>query len=66
MLLILFLTFFFTTALDIAHSDFSTSEDWVRLGTVLGQPVPVQDRTSPPPREPQINFNQRLKKYKKM
>ncbi|XP_045772511.1 G-protein coupled receptor Mth2-like [Maniola jurtina] len=55
------------TPLDIAHSDFSTaSDDWVRLSTVLGQPLPVQERPSPSPREPQINYNQRLKKYKKI
>lgn len=54
------------TPLDMAHSDFSTSDDWVRLGTVLGQPIPVQERTSSPPRETPVNFNQRLKKYKKI
>ncbi|XP_026492342.2 G-protein coupled receptor Mth2-like [Vanessa tameamea] len=54
------------TPLDVAHSDFSTTDDWVRLGTVLGQPVTVQERSTPPPRETQVNFNQRLKKYKKI
>ncbi|KAJ0176751.1 hypothetical protein K1T71_007930 [Dendrolimus kikuchii] len=55
------------TPLDMAHSDFSTTDDWVRLGTVLGQPLPVHERTSPQPREPPpVNLNQRLKKYRKI
>ncbi|XP_075978034.1 G-protein coupled receptor Mth2-like [Anticarsia gemmatalis] len=53
------------TPLDLTHSDFSTSDDWVRLGTVLGQPLPAHEPTSPP-REAPVNFNQRLKKYKKI
>ncbi|XP_047029890.1 G-protein coupled receptor Mth2-like [Helicoverpa zea] len=54
------------TPLDLTHSDFSTSDDWVRLGTVLGQPLPVHETTASPPREAPSNFNQRLKKYKKL
>ncbi|XP_038209974.1 G-protein coupled receptor Mth2-like [Zerene cesonia] len=49
--------------LDLTHSDFSTSDDWVRLGTVLGQPVPAAERS---PTHDHVNFNQRLKKYKKI
>lgn len=52
------------TPLDMAHSDFSTSDDWVRLSAVLGQPVTNQEQTSP--REAPTNFSQRLKKYKKI
>ncbi|KAF9797375.1 hypothetical protein SFRURICE_005851, partial [Spodoptera frugiperda] len=52
------------TPLDLTHSDFSTSDDWVRLRSVLGQPVP--ETTSSPPQEAPTNFNQRLKKYKKL
>ncbi|XP_068633297.1 G-protein coupled receptor Mth2-like [Battus philenor] len=54
------------TPLDLAHSDNSTSDDWVRLGTVLGQPLPAHERAASPPRESTINFSQRLKKYKKI
>ncbi|KAJ8721966.1 hypothetical protein PYW08_004368 [Mythimna loreyi] len=54
------------TPLDLTHSDFSTSDDWVRLGTVLGQPLPLHEPTSSPPVEAPTNFNQRLKKYKKL
>ncbi|CAG4969539.1 unnamed protein product [Parnassius apollo] len=54
------------TPLDMAHSDNSTSDDWVRLSTVLGQPVLPQERAASPPREIVANFNQRLKKYKKI
>ncbi|KAJ8731514.1 hypothetical protein PYW07_004678 [Mythimna separata] len=54
------------TPLDLTHSDFSTSDDWVRLGTVLGQPLPVHEPTASPPVEAPTNFNQRLKKYKKL
>ncbi|XP_022122149.2 G-protein coupled receptor Mth2 [Pieris rapae] len=50
--------------LDLTHSEFSTSDDWVRLNTVLGQPVAVTETS--PTREPRVNFNQRLKKYKKL
>ncbi|KAL0838988.1 hypothetical protein ABMA28_016985 [Loxostege sticticalis] len=53
------------TPLDMAHSDFSTSDDWVRLGTVLGQTIAPHERPSSPP-DTQNNFNQRLKKYKKI
>ncbi|VVD04698.1 unnamed protein product [Leptidea sinapis] len=52
--------------LDLNHSDFSTSDDWMRLGTVLGQPLPVHQHDRSPTQEPLINFNQRLKKYKKI
>ncbi|OWR52401.1 G-protein coupled receptor Mth2 [Danaus plexippus plexippus] len=55
--------------LDMAHSDFSTSDDWVRLSTVLGQQLSVQERSASPPREQQpiqMNFTHRLKKYKKI
>ncbi|XP_014357678.2 G-protein coupled receptor Mth2 [Papilio machaon] len=51
------------TPLDLAHSDNST-EDWVRLGTVLGQQLPAHERTASP--QHNNNFNQRLKKYKKI
>ncbi|XP_073956022.1 G-protein coupled receptor Mth2-like [Choristoneura fumiferana] len=51
------------TPLDMAHSDFSTTDDWVRLGTVLGQPLTVREHS--PAREP-ANFAQRLKKYRKI
>ncbi|XP_072949099.1 G-protein coupled receptor Mth2-like [Epargyreus clarus] len=54
------------TPLDLTHSDFSTSDDWVRLGTVLGQPLPVHERASSPPRDTAMNFNQRLKRYRKI
>ncbi|XP_049873267.1 G-protein coupled receptor Mth2-like [Pectinophora gossypiella] len=54
------------TPLDMTHSDFSTTDDWVRLGTVLGTPIQVHERTATPPREQPVNFNQRLKKYKKI
>lgn len=60
---------FVLLALDMAHSDFSTSDDWVRLSTVLGQQLSVQERSASPPREQQpiqMNFTHRLKKYKKM
>ncbi|XP_045498771.1 G-protein coupled receptor Mth2-like isoform X2 [Colias croceus] len=49
--------------LDLTHSDFSTSDDWVRLSTVLGQPVPAAERS---PTRDHVSFNQRLKKYKKI
>ncbi|CAB3236733.1 unnamed protein product [Arctia plantaginis] len=52
--------------LDLMHSDFSTSDDWVRLSTVLGQPVPVSEQTSSPPRDEPVKVNPRLKKYKKL
>ncbi|KAG6440646.1 hypothetical protein O3G_MSEX001410 [Manduca sexta] len=52
--------------LDPTHSDFSTSDDWVRLQAVLGQPLSSQERTSSPPREAPSNISQRLKKYKKI
>ncbi|XP_045498770.1 G-protein coupled receptor Mth2-like isoform X1 [Colias croceus] len=46
---------------DVSH--FSTSDDWVRLSTVLGQPVPAAERS---PTRDHVSFNQRLKKYKKI
>lgn len=49
----------------MTHSDFSTSDDWLRLGTVLGQPITAPERSTSP-RETPINYTQRLKKYKKM
>ncbi|CAG9786608.1 unnamed protein product [Diatraea saccharalis] len=54
------------TPLDMTHSDFSTSDDWVRLGTVLGQTIPPHERTSSPPRESHDNFRYRIKKYRKI
>lgn len=51
----------------MTHSDFSTTDDWVRLGNVLGQTIPsVHERASSPPREAHDNFSYRLKKYKKI
>ncbi|KAJ2948974.1 hypothetical protein O0L34_g5914 [Tuta absoluta] len=52
------------TPLDVAHSD---SDDWVRLGTVLGAPIPPHEqRSASPPLTQPVNFNQRLKKYRKI
>ncbi|XP_063536112.1 G-protein coupled receptor Mth2-like [Cydia strobilella] len=51
------------TPLDLAHSDFSTTDDWVRLGTVLGQPLTVPERS---PTRDNGGFTQRLKKYRKI
>lgn len=53
-------------AFDMTHSDFSTTEDWVRLGTVLREPIPIHERTASPARDPPLNFTQKLKKYRKM
>lgn len=53
-------------ALELTHSDFSTSDDWVRLGVVLGETLPVHQSTASPQRENPVNFTQRLKKYRKM
>ncbi|KAL4707772.1 hypothetical protein ACJJTC_001718 [Scirpophaga incertulas] len=55
------------TPLELTQSDFSTSEDWVRLGTVLGQPFPANsERASSPSRENHENFTDRIKKYRKI
>ncbi|XP_061715719.1 G-protein coupled receptor Mth2-like [Cydia pomonella] len=51
------------TPLDLVHSDFSTTDDWVRLGTVLGQPLAVPERS---PTRDSGGFTQRLKKYRKI
>ncbi|XP_013183223.1 G-protein coupled receptor Mth2 [Amyelois transitella] len=54
------------TPLDLAHSDFSNSDDWVRMSTVLGQPLQPRERPASPPQDPPVNFGQRLKRYKKI
>ncbi|XP_011548161.3 G-protein coupled receptor Mth2 [Plutella xylostella] len=50
------------TALEMTHSDFSTSDDWVRLGAALGETL----TRSASPQDRPLSSAQRLGKYRKI